>query len=194
MATVTKEVIVNAPVAQVYNFWRNFENFPRFMDNIESIRITGSDESHWKMKGPLGKSVEWDAKTISVQENKKIAWQSTGGDIETHGAVTFEEAGPNSTRVVVGLEYQPPGGVIGEVVAKLFSDPEDQLENDLNRFKKVAEGSDFATMTSGTPAVGEGSYTNSASSAQRSDVKGDVTGSGSGVDQHSATRDTGSVS
>jgi len=192
MAVVTKEVIVNAPVSQVYNFWRNFENFPRFMENIESIGITGSDESHWKAKGPLGKSVEWDAKTISVQENKKIAWQSTGGDIETHGAVTFEEAGPNSTRVVVGMEYQPPGGAIGEVIAKLFSDPEDQLEADLNRFKKVAEGSDFASMTSGTPAVGEGSYTNSASSAQRSDVKGDVVGSGSGVDGHSATRSTGS--
>jgi uncharacterized membrane protein len=190
MANVSKEVIVNAPVAQVYNFWRNFENFPRFMENIESIQVTGEDESHWKSKGPLGKTVEWDAKTISVQENKKIAWQSTGGDIETHGAVTFEETGANSTRVVVGLEYKPPGGAIGEAVAKLFSDPEDQLTEDLNRFKKVAESADFATMSSGSPAVGEGSYTNSASSSQRPDVSGDVQGSGSGADGHSSTRST----
>jgi uncharacterized membrane protein len=190
MASVTKEVIVNAPIAQVYNFWRNFENFPRFMENIESIQVTGQDESHWKMKGPLGKTVEWDAKTISVQENKKIAWQSTGGDIETHGAVTFEESGANATRVVVGLEYKPPGGAIGEAVAKLFSDPEDQLEQDLGRFKQVAEGADFASLSGGSPAVGDGSYTNSAESSQRPDVQGAVHGSGSGADQHSATRST----
>jgi uncharacterized membrane protein len=188
MGNVTKEVVVNAPVAQVYNFWRNFENFPRFMENIESIQITGQDESHWKSKGPLGKTVEWDAKTISAQENKKIAWQSTGGDIETHGAVTFEEAGADSTRVVVGMEYKPPGGAIGEVVAKLFSDPEDQLEQDLNRFKQVAESADFATLSSGSPAVREGSYTNSADSSQRTDVTGAVHGSGSGDDENSATR------
>ena len=82
MGTATKSVVVNAPVEQVYTFWRNFENFPRFMDNIESIKVTGDDMSHWKSKGPLGMTVEWDAKTTSVQENKKIAWQSTEGTIE----------------------------------------------------------------------------------------------------------------
>jgi uncharacterized membrane protein len=79
MGSVTKSVVVNAPVSQVFNFWRNFENFPRFMENIESIQSTGEDLSHWKSKGPLGTTVEWDAKTTSVQENKKIAWQSTEG-------------------------------------------------------------------------------------------------------------------
>jgi len=190
MGSVTKSIVVDAPVAQVFTFWRNFENFPRFMENLESIQITGEDLSHWKAKGPLGKIVEWDAKTTSVQENAKIAWQSTGGDIETHGAVTFEESGPNQTKVTVGLEYQPPGGVLGEAVAKMFSDPEDQLDQDLGRFKKVAESGDFAGMTSGKPAVGEGSYTTTASSAQRSDVDGEIKGSGSGADGKSETRAT----
>ncbi len=190
MGSVTKSVVVNAPVSQVFNFWRNFENFPRFMENIESIQSTGEDLSHWKSKGPLGTTVEWDAKTTSVQENKKIAWQSTEGTIETHGAVTFEEVGADQTKVTVGLEYKPPAGVLGEAVAKLFSDPEDQLEEDLNRFKKVAEGSDFATLAGGTPAVGSGSYTNSVDSPQRSDVDGAVTGSGSGADEQSETRST----
>jgi uncharacterized membrane protein len=161
MGSVTKSVVVNAPVEQVFQFWRNFENFPRFMENIESIHVTGDDLSHWKSKGPLGTNVEWDAKTTSVQENKKIAWQSTEGTIETHGAVTFEEAGAGQTKVTVGLEFKPPAGIIGEAVAKIFSDPEDQLEEDLGRFKVVAESGDFAKMASeSTPAVGSGSYTN----------------------------------
>lgn len=149
MGTVVKELIVNAPISQVFSFWKNFENFPRFMKNIESIQVTGPDLTHWKCKGPLGTDVEWDAKTTYIEENKKIAWQSTGGQIETHGAVTFAEEGPSQTKVTVGLEYQPPGGVLGEAVAKLFSDPEDQLEEDLNRFKQVAEGSDFGSLSDG---------------------------------------------
>lgn len=191
MGTATKSVVVNAPVEQVYTFWRNFENFPRFMQNIESIHVTGDDLSHWKSKGPLGMTVEWDAKTTSVQENKKIAWQSTEGTIETHGAVTFEEAGDGQTKITVGLEFTPPAGIIGETVAKLFANPEKQLEEDLGRFKKVAESGDFATMAEGdAPVVGEGSYTNTASSAQREDVEGDVVGSGSGDDENSGTRST----
>jgi uncharacterized membrane protein len=188
MGTVTKSIVVNAPVAQVFTFWKNFENFPRFMENVESIQVIGPDLTHWKVKGPLGTNVEWDAKTIAVVENQKIAWQSTEGTIETHGAVTFEENGPNSTKVTVGLEYQPPGGALGEAAAKMFSDPEDQLEEDLGRFKQVAEDGEFSKLTTGTPAVGDGSYTNSASSAQRKDVDGEVTGSGSGADEHSETR------
>ncbi len=190
MGSVTKTIVVNAPVEQVFTFWKNFENFPRFMENVESIQVTGEDLTHWKTKGPLGKTIEWDAKTTSVQENQKIAWQSTEGDIETHGAVTFEEAGPGQTKVTVGMEYQPPGGVLGEAVAKMFSDPEDQLEEDLERFKKVAESGDFSAMTSGTPAVGEGSYTNTVTTAQRDDAGSTVTGSGSGSDENSATRST----
>ncbi len=191
MASVTKTIVVNAPVSQVFSFWKNFENFPRFMENIESIHVTGEDMTHWKAKGPLGTNVEWDAKTTSVQENSKIAWQSTEGTIETHGAVTFEEAGDNQTKVTVGLEYQPPGGILGQAVAKMFSDPEDQLEEDLNNFKKVAESGDFAAMTQGsTPAVGEGSYTNTVSTQQRDVAGGTITGSGSGDDENSATRST----
>ncbi len=193
MATVVKEVLVNAPIQKVYDYWRNFENFPRFMDNIESISVTGPDESHWKMKGPLGKTIEWDAKTTSAQENKKISWQSTEGHIETHGSVTFEEVSASQTKVTVGLEFTPPAGIIGEVVAKLTSNPEQQLEDDLKRFRNVAESEDFGKSPSGTPAVGEGSYTKTASSAQRPDVDGPVTGSGSGVDEKGETRSTDEV-
>jgi uncharacterized membrane protein len=149
MASVVKTIVVNAPISQVFSYWKNFENFPRFMENIESIETIGPDMTKWTAKGPLGTAVEWDAKTTYVEENKKIAWQSTGGQIETHGAVLFEEEGANQTKVQVGLEYNPVGGALGEAVAKLFSDPETKLEEDLNRFKQVAESGDFAAVAGG---------------------------------------------
>ena len=155
MGTVTQSIVVNAPISQVFAFWKNFENFPRFMDNIENIQVIGQDMTHWKTKGPLGTAIEWDAKTTYVEENKKIAWQSVDGQIENHGAVTFKELAPEQTEVTVGIEYQPPGGVLGEAVARLFSDPEDQLVEDLKRFKEVAESGDFA-MISGHATSGSG--------------------------------------
>jgi len=152
MGTVVKEVIVNAPISRVFEYWKNFENFPRFMKHIESIQVTGPDLTHWKTHGPLGTSVEWDAKTTYVEENKKIAWQSTGGTIETHGAVTFHELGPEQTKVTVGIEYTPPAGALGDAIAKLFSDPEKETEEDLQRFKEVAEHSDFVAGDTSTAA------------------------------------------
>jgi len=158
MAAVTKEIIVNAPVSEVFGFWKNFENFPRFMENIEAIHVIGPEMTHWKMKGPLGVPVEWDAQTLTVEENKKISWKSTEGTIETHGAVLFEEIEPDGdkqrTKITVGLEYTPPAGVLGEAVARLFNDPEKQLETDLLNFKRVAQEDgglkDTATATSAT--------------------------------------------
>lgn len=154
MASVTKEIIVNAPISQVFTFWKNFENFPRFMENIESVQVIGPELTHWKMKGPLSTSVEWDAETLYMEENKKISWKSTGGTIETHGAVIFEEIDADRTRVTVGLEYTPPGGALGEAIAKLFNDPENQLEEDLLRFKKVVQAGEQEFASTATSASG----------------------------------------
>ncbi len=143
MAAVTHDIVVNAPVSEVFEFWKNFENFPRFMHNIESIQVIGPELTHWKMKGPLGVPVEWDAKTTAIIENQKISWESTGGLLTNHGSVVFEKVDENSTRVTVGLEYNPPGGAVGETVAKVTNDPQKQLEEDLLRFMKVVqEGND----------------------------------------------------
>ena len=143
MGTVVKEITVNAPVEKVFEYWQNFENFPRFMNNIESIQVTGPGISHWKSKGPLGTHAEWDAQTLTVEENHKISWKSTGGNVETHGAVTFHDEGNGTTRVVVGIEYTPPAGAIGEAFAKVFADPDNQIAEDLGRFKTIAEHSEF---------------------------------------------------
>jgi len=137
----TKSIIVGAPVSQVYAIWSNFENFPHFMENIKSVTKTGDKMSHWVMSGPLGVNVEWDAETTRMEENARIAWNSRDSStITTSGQVTFTDLEGKQTEVTVTLQYDPPAGIAGDVVAKLFSNPEKRLEEDLQNFKHYAEG------------------------------------------------------
>jgi uncharacterized membrane protein len=138
MPMAEKTIIVSAPISEVYQFWTQFDRFPEFMNNIKSVTKTGDRLSHWVAKGPLGTSVEWDAETTMLEENKRIAWNSRdNGDITTSGQVTFTELDNNQTQVTVTLKYDPPAGVVGDVVAKIFSDPQRELEEDLERFKTM---------------------------------------------------------
>ena len=137
----TKQIIVNASVADAYNAWANFENFPQFMRYIKSVRKTGDRTSHWVMDGPLGKQIEWDAQTATIEPNERLAWNSRdNGDITTSGQVVFKSLANNQTHITVTLQYVPPAGKLGEIVGKLFSDPEEQLEEDLANFKQYIEG------------------------------------------------------
>ena len=145
---VTRDIIVKARVADVYDLWANFENFPQFMTYITSIIKTGDRTSHWVMDGPLGKKLEWDAETTTLEPQKRIAWNSRdGGDIKTSGQVTFNALPQNQTEVTVTLQYVPPAGKIGEFVANLFSDPEKRLDEDLRNFKAYAEGTRSRTAS-----------------------------------------------
>jgi uncharacterized membrane protein len=141
MTKVKKSISVNAPVDVVYGAWRNFENFPSFMENIEDVRTVSGGRSHWKAKGPLGAHAEWDAEITLDRPNKSIGWRSIGGDrsgIETAGRVNF--AGHDgSTDIDVTVEYAAPGGLVGEAVTRIFSNPERQVESDLHRFKEAIE-------------------------------------------------------
>lgn len=137
---VVKNIIVKGDLAEVYNAWANFENFPRFMSHIESVTKTSERTSHWKMAGPLGIAIEWDAETTRLEENKRIAWNSTEGHIKTSGQVTFNALPSNQVEVTVMLKYVPPAGLAGDVVAQLFGDPEGKLEEDLRNFKAYIEG------------------------------------------------------
>jgi len=138
--TTTKNIIVKAPLHEVYQAWANFENFPNFMKNIKSVKKIGDRTSHWVMAGPLGTKIEWDAETTRLEENKRIAWSSTQGDIKTSGQVTFNALPSNEVEITVMLKYVPPAGLAGEIVAELFSDPESKLTEDLRNFKRYIEG------------------------------------------------------
>ena len=146
---VEKSVTINKSREELYKFWRNLENLPRFMDHLESVRVMDNKVSHWVAKGPLGTTVEWDAEIINEKENELIAWQSIeGATVSNAGSVRFEnKAGVSGTIVKVSLSYDPPGGVIGATFAKLFGEePNQQVEEDLRRFKQVMETGETASV------------------------------------------------
>jgi uncharacterized membrane protein len=153
---VNKSIVINASPEEVYQYWRDFENLPRFMRYLESVQVTGEGRSHWVAKAPGG-SVEWDAEVTEDRPNQSISWRSLeGSEVETSGTVRFEPAaGGRGTVVHVQLDYNPPAGVVGALVAKLFGeDPDAQMQIDLRRFKQVIELGEIV-VSDGT-LVGEG--------------------------------------
>jgi uncharacterized membrane protein len=138
---VESSVVVEAPVSRVYDYWRSLENLPNFMSNIEEVRSTGPRTTHWRVKGPLGAKMEFDAETTQDEENSAIGWNTVDGDVETSGQVRFQELGPERTRVEVTMNYSdPPGGKIGEVGSRLVANPQVMMDQDLYNFKEIIEG------------------------------------------------------
>jgi uncharacterized membrane protein len=138
---VESSVVVEAPVSRVYDYWSNLENLPNFMTNIEEVRSTGPRSTHWRVKGPLGAKMEFDAQTTQEEENRALGWNSVSGNVETSGQVRFQELGPERTRVEVTMNYaDPPGGRIGEVGSKLVANPQVMVDQDLYNFKEIIEG------------------------------------------------------
>src|SRR5581483_4127168 len=134
---VEQVVTINKPIEEVYAFWRNFENLPRFMQHLEEVRDHGNGRSSWQAKGPAGTSVRWDAELVQDIEHQWIAWQSLpGADVVNRGSVRFTRApGARGTELRVQLEYEPPAGAIGRGIAWLFGEePDQQIRDDLRRF------------------------------------------------------------
>lgn len=137
---VRESMEVQAPLNDVFAYWSDFENFPAFMQNVEEVRMTGRDTSHWRVKGPLGKSVEFDAKTTEMDPNRGIGWNTTGGEVMTSGEARFEEVAADRTRVDLTMNYaDPPGGKLGEVAANILSNPEKNAKEDLQNFARIVE-------------------------------------------------------
>jgi uncharacterized membrane protein len=139
---VKTSITVNRPLDEVYAYWHDFQNLPTFMSHLESVQVTGLGRSHWKTKGPAGSSVEWDAEIIEEVPNRIIAWRSLeGADVANNGRVVFNEApGSRGTELHVELVYNPPGGAVGKLIAKLFGEaPDQQIRADLRKFKQVME-------------------------------------------------------
>ena len=137
---VEGNIEVQAPVQTVYEYWRNLENLPSFMKNIEEVRATGPDTTHWVVKGPLGARLEFDARTTQDEPNSAIGWNTVDGDVQTSGQVRFQELGPEQTRIDVTMNYSdPPGGKVGEVVADAISNPEREMREDLENFARQVE-------------------------------------------------------
>ena len=143
MGTVAHYLEVNVPAAQAYGWWRGLTNLPQIMPDVESVEpVDGSTQlTRWTVHGPLGKSVHWDAKIVEDIPNQKIAWATVDSgalEVKNSGAVRFDDHG-QTTGVEVSLQYDPPAGPLGEVVAKLFADPQDKVEKALATIKRTIE-------------------------------------------------------
>ncbi|MBN3943083.1 SRPBCC family protein [Nostoc sp. NMS9] len=145
---VEKTVTINKSAEELYRFWHNFENLPTFMKHLKSVKVYNEKRSHWIANAPLGNSVEWDADILEDRENEFISWASVeGADVDNSGFVRFKKApGDRGTEVKIVLEYNPPGGALAATVAKLFGEePEQQIGDELRRFKMLMEAGEIAT-------------------------------------------------
>jgi uncharacterized membrane protein len=141
-------VTVNRPAAELYRFWRDFENLPCFIEHIESVKKLDDTRSHWVAKGPLGARVSWDAEIIADRENEIIGWRSMkGSEIHQAGSIRFEPLKRGrSTRVTVTMQYNPAGLLATGVAKVLGRNPERRVRNDLHRFKRFAESTDLGVL------------------------------------------------
>jgi uncharacterized membrane protein len=150
----SRSVVINRSPEELYRFWRDFHNLPRFMFHLESVHVTGDKRSHWIAKAPAGRRVEWDAEIVEERPNEVIAWSSLqGSDIDNSGSVRFQAApGGRGTIIRVEMQYTPPAGMVGAAAATLFGkEPGQQVQEDLRRFKQLMEAGEIIT-TEGQPA------------------------------------------
>lgn len=144
---IARSVTINRPSRELYDFWRDFGNLPRFMDNVERIDTLAPDRTHWVVKAPGDRSVEWDSIITEDRAGEYIAWTSADdADVRNSGSIAFRDAGARGTVVTAIIAYDPPAGIIGKVVAKLFQrEPAIQARRDLRRFKQLMETGEVAT-------------------------------------------------
>jgi uncharacterized membrane protein len=142
-------IIINSPEEKVYEFWRNFENLPLFMNHLENVSVTGERRSRWIALGPMGTRIAWDAEIVNEVPNKEITWRSLpNSDVNVSGVVRFSRAtGDRGTLLEVFSIVDPPAGALGEAVARLFGkDPSFMMRQDLRRCKALIETGEIPTI------------------------------------------------
>lgn len=139
--SLQKAININVPVEELYQFWTNFENLPRFMEHLKEVKDLGSGRSHWVAKGPADTDAEWDAIVTNQVPNELIAWESVAGaPVKTAGWVRFRSNPDGGTRITVQMGYTPPAGALGHAVASMFGvNPKQAMDEDLARLKSLFE-------------------------------------------------------
>lgn len=146
-ALLAETVTINRPAQELYDFWRDPTNLLMVMENIEAIQLIDDNRSRWTVKAPAGRTVSWESVITQDVPGKEITWQSApGADIANSGRIKFHHAGDRGTVVRATIAYDPPGGAIGQFIAKLFQrEPRIQTRRDLRRFKQLMETGEIAT-------------------------------------------------
>jgi uncharacterized membrane protein len=148
-ALLAETVTINRPAQELYEFWRNPANLLPVMDNIAAIEVIDDTRSRWTVKAPAGREVRWESHVINDVPGKEITWRSApGADVANSGRIEFRDAGDRGTVVRAVIAYDPPGGTIGQFIAKLFQrEPRIQARRDLRRFKQLMETGEIATSS-----------------------------------------------
>lgn len=149
-ALARRTVTINRPRQELYSVWRDFARLPEFMDNVVRIDVLDRTRSHWVVRAPGGRTVEWDAIITDDRPGELLAWRSAdGADVPNSGTVVFRDApGGRGTWVTATIAWDPPAGVVGKLVAKLFQrEPQAQARHDLRRFKQLMETGEVATSS-----------------------------------------------
>lgn len=141
MQRVERSIRVATSAMEAYTLWRNFQNFPQFMEHVDEVKNLddAGKLSHWRLKGPLGVKVEFDSELTQDEPGRSIGWNSRDGQMGSTGNVTFTPTDDNTLVHVVMQWYDPPAGPIGEALSRLLQDPQKMLDEDLQRFKALAE-------------------------------------------------------
>jgi uncharacterized membrane protein len=150
---VRESIRLERPLAEVYRYWRRLENLPAFMSHLVRVTETSDRTSHWVAGGPAGISVEWDAEIINEEPDSLLAWRSlAGSDVQTAGSVHFDTVrGGRSTQITVHMQYAPPAGKAGALIASLFGrNPTQTIREDLRHFKQRLEAGEIPNAGSST--------------------------------------------
>lgn len=136
---ITKSIIVNGELPDLYEAWLDFGNHPNFMQHITSVTRKGHNVNSWVMEGPLNTRLEWTTKTTRVEPNRRIAWKTIDGDLKTSGQVTFTALPHGQAEITVTTQTIPPEDLVEKVANSLFEDEDTQLAQDLRSFKAMVE-------------------------------------------------------
>lgn len=145
-SAVGRAITIDKPAAELWAYFRDFSNLATFMENVVRIEVKDPKRSHWVVKAPAGRTVEWDAVVTDEAEGRFIAWEAENADVPNSGRVEFRDAGSRGTVVHATIVYDPPAGTVGKLIAKMFQrEPNMQARQDLKRFKQVMETGEVTT-------------------------------------------------
>lgn len=150
-AVTGRSVTINRPRRELYAFWRDFANLPKFMENVLAVQPTGKDRAVWTIAAPFGRSVDVETEVVEERDGELIAWRSVGGsEVDAEGRIRFSDApGDRGTVVEAVVAYKPPAGEIGRWIATAFQkEPAIQGRRELKRFKMLMETGEIATSQS----------------------------------------------
>lgn len=147
-ASSLRAVLINRPREELYAYWRDLSNLPTFSENVKSVEVLDSGRSRWIVAGPGDRDITLESEITEDVPGERIAWTSSeGSDIDHQGWVEFRDnAFGRGAEVRVFISYDPPGGVIGKVVAKVMQrEPRIQARRELRRFKQLMETGEIST-------------------------------------------------